>query len=114
MPESPVQKRVANKYWEEDENSYILYIQWHMIKKDTDVEDPATVGPPRCHNGMLYLVMTTTVMKYMYEDASSDTEEITCRFMDLVQLAHAAGGFSAPRDQNEVASAALEMSYYKN
>ena len=84
MPESPVWKWVVNKYWEDDESSYMSYLQRHMIKKDTDIKDLVTVGPPRFHNGMLYLVITMTVMKYKYEDDSSNTEGITRRFMDLV------------------------------
>ena len=56
----------------------------------------------------------TTYTKYKYEDASSDTETTTRRFIMLVGQAHAAGGFVAPKDQNGVARSGAEQAYYKN
>ena len=103
MPESPVRKKVVNKHWEDDEAAFMAYLQRHWIKKDTEFDDPTTIAPPRQHDGQLYLVVTTTYTKYKYEDASSDTENITRRFITLVGQARAAGGFVAPKDQNGVA-----------
>ena len=114
MPESPVRKKVTNKYWEDGEAAYIAYIQRHMIKKDTEMDDPANIAPPRQHNGESYLVVTTTSTKYKYYDASSDTENTTRRFMTMIGQARAAGGFTAPKDQNGLAREAAETAYYKN
>ena len=114
MPESPVCKKVVNKYWEDDEAAFMAYLQHHLIKKDTEFDDPTMIASPRQHDGQLYLVVTMTYTKYKYEDASSDTENITCRFITLVGQARAAGGFVAPKDQNGVARNGAEQAYYKN
>ena len=50
MPESPVRKKVVNKYWEDDEAAFMVHLQRHLIKKDTEFDDPTTVAPPRQHN----------------------------------------------------------------
>ena len=114
MPESPLRKKVANKYWEDEEKVFIAYLQRHLIKKDTDFDDPTTMGPPRQHDGQSYVPITTTSTKHKFEDASSDTENTTRRFISLIAQARAAGGFVAPKDQNGVARASAETAYYKN
>ena len=114
MPESPVRKKVVNKYWEDDEAAFMAYLQRHLIKKDTEFDDPTTIAAPRQHEGQLHLAVTTTCTKYKYEDASSDTENIARRFITLVGQARAAGGFVAPKDQNGVARNGAEQAYYKN
>ena len=89
-------------------------MQRHLIKKDTEFDNPTTIAPPCQHDGQSYLVVTTTYTKYKYEDASSDTENITRCFITLVGQARAAGGFVAPKDQNGVARNGAEQAHYKN
>ena len=89
-------------------------MQRHLIKKDTEFDNPTTVAPPRQHDGQSYLIVTTTYTKYKCEDASLDTENITHHFITLVGQARAAGGFVAPKDQNGVARSGAEQAYYKN
>ena len=114
MPESPVRKKVVNKYWEDDEAAFMAYLQRHLIKKDTEFDDPTTIAPACQHDGQAYLVAMTTYTKYKYEDASSDTENITRHFITLVGQARAAGGFVAPKDQNGVAQSGAKQAHYKN
>ena len=114
MPESPVRKKVVNKYWEDDEAAFMAYLQHHLIKKDTELDDPTTIAPPRQHDGQFYLAVTTTYTKYKYKDASLDTENITHRFITLVGQARAAGGFVVPKDQSGVAQNGAEQAHYKN
>ena len=114
MPASPVRKRVNDKYWEDGDKHFISYMQRHMIKKDTDFDDPANCGAPRQHSGETYGVVTTTHTKYKYGDASSDTETVVQQFIDLFLAARNAGGFTAPKDQNGVARETAEVAYYKN
>ena len=103
MPVSPVCKKFVNKCWEDDEAAFVAHLQRHLIKKDTEFDNPTTVVPPRQHDGQSYLVVTMTYTKCKYEDASLDTENVTRCFITLVGQARAAGGFVAPKDQNGVA-----------
>ena len=114
MPESSVRKKVVNKYWEDNEAAFMAYLQRHLIKKDMEFDDPTTIAPPCQQDGQSYLVVTTTYTKYKYEDASLDTENITCCFITLVGQARAVGGFVAPKDQNGVAQSGAKQAYYKN
>ena len=114
MPESPVRKKVVNKYWQDDEAAFVAHLQRHLIKKDTDFDDPTTIAPPRQHEGQSYLDVTTTHTKYKCEDALSDTENTTRCFIALVGQTRAAGGFVAPKDQNGVARSGAEQAHYKN